>query len=191
MMASLRLVSRLAAAALLAATPLAVPAQDDGGIEMRGANVRQSDAVYVLDAVADIRLTEPVRRALDNGVALTFAWRVEITRSRDWWLPEATAASLTQRYTLAYHALSLQYIVTNRNTGERRSFTRRRVALDFIGTLIGLPLVDAPMIEEPARHTGHVRLNLEHNSLPLPLRPQILFNPAWYLGSDWRTWSFE
>lgn len=190
MSAPLRLVSRLAVMTLLAATPLAAPAQEVGGIDMRGASVRQAEEVYVLDAVADIRLTPAVRRALDNGVTLTFAWEVEISRARNW-LPDATTAALTQRYAVEYHALSLQYIVTNRNTGERRSFTRRRIALDFIGTLIGLPLVDAPMIDDPAIHTGHVRLKLEQDSLPLPLRPQALFNPAWYLRSDWKTWSFE
>jgi hypothetical protein len=192
MTVSLRLVRRLAAITLLAAAPMSVPADDgdEGGIELRVAKVRQADDVYVLDAVADIRLTDAVERALDNGVALTFAWRIEITRARDW-LPDATTAALNQRYTLQYHALSLQYVVTNRNTGERRSFTRRRIALDSIATLIGLPLVDRVLLDDPSRHTGHVRVALEHDSLPLPLRPQILFNPAWYLGSDWQTWSFE
>ncbi len=190
MKAPFRRLCRTAALVLLVGGPLVAVADDAGGIDLRGATVREAEKVYVLDAVADIRLTDPVRRALENGVTLTFAWEMSITRSRSW-LPDATAASLTQRYTLEYHALSLQYVVTNRNTGQRRSYTRLRVALDSIGTLIGLPLVDTVLIDEPARHTGHARLHLVHNRLPLPLRPQILFNPDWYLGSDWKTWSFE
>lgn len=191
MTASRRLLSCVALLAAVAGTPLAPARAAEGGISLPSANVRVVDGVYLLDSVARIDLTEPVRAALDSGVALTFAWEVEIERVRGWWWPEAEVAYVTQRYRLEYHALSLQYLVTNLNTGERRSFTRLRTALDFIGQLIGFPIVDRVLLDEPARHIGHVRLRLEHNTLPLPLRPAALFSAAWYLQTDWRTWSFE
>ena len=191
MIAPRRLVCCAALLALIAgAAGTPARAAGGGGITLASAGVRLVDGVYLLDSVADVRLTQPVARALDNGVPLTFAWRVEIERERGWW-PEAAIASVTQRFRIEYHALSLQYLVTNRNTGERRSFTRRRVALDFIATLIGYPIVDRMLLDEPGRHTGYARLVLEHDSLPLPLRPEALFSPAWYLASEWRSWSFE
>ncbi len=177
--------------AIVAATPLAATRAAEGGVSRPSASVRVVDGVYLLDSVARIQLAEPVRGALDNGVALTFAWEVEIDRERGWWWPDATIAQVTQRYRLEYHALSLQYLVTNLNTGERRSFTRVPTALDYIGQLIGFPIVDRVLINEPDRHTGYVRLRLEHNTLPLPLRPAALFSAAWYLETDWRAWSFE
>ena len=174
----------------LAAEPRASIAADGGGIELERVRMSTADGVYLLDATADIRLTDAVSQALDNGVMLTFAWDVRITRERAWW-PDAVAAEVTQRYSIELHELSLQYLVTNQNTGERRSYARRRAALASIGMLRDLPVVDTMLIEDRARHQGHVRLVLEHNSLPLPLRPQILFNADWYLDSDWRSWSFE
>lgn len=185
-----RLLSYVALLAAVAGTPLAPARAAEGGISLPSASVRAVDGVYLLDSVARIQLTDPVRGALDNGVALTFAWEVEIARDRGWW-PEAEVAYVTQRYRLEYHALSLQYLVTNLNTGERRSFTRLPTALDFIGQLIGFPIVDRVLLDDPGRHTGYVRLRLEHNTLPLPLRPAALFSAAWYLETDWRTWSFE
>ncbi|MFW5969044.1 MAG: DUF4390 domain-containing protein [Halofilum sp. (in: g-proteobacteria)] len=191
MSASRRLLSYVALLATVAGTPLTPLRAAEGGISLPSADVRIVDGVYLLDSDADIELTEPVRSALDSGVALTFAWEVEIGRERGWWWPEAEVAYVTQRYRLEYHALSLQYLVTNLNTGERRSFTRLPTALDFIGRLTGFPIVDRVLLDDPGRHTGYVRLRLEHNTLPLPLRPAALFSAAWYLETDWRTWSFE
>lgn len=187
----LRLLTRVALLAAVAATLLVPVRAAQGGISVPSANVRAVDGVYLLDAVSRIDLTQPVRAALDSGVALTFAWEVEIGRERGWWWPEAEVAYVTQRYRLEYHALSLQYLVTNLNTGERRSFTRLPTALDFIGQLIGFPIVDRMLLDDPGRYTGYVRLRLEHNTLPLPLRPAALFSAAWYLETDWHEWSFE
>lgn len=191
MIAPRRLLSYVALLAAVAGTPLAPARAAAGGISLPTANVRVVDGVYLLDSVARIELTEPVRAALDSGVALTFVWEVEIGRERGWWLPEAEIAYVTQRYRLEYHALSLQYLVTNLNTGERRSFTRLPTALDFVGRLIGFPIVDRVLLEDPDRYTGYVRLRLEHDTLPLPLRPAAMFSSAWDLETDWRTCSFE
>ncbi|MEF8833471.1 MAG: DUF4390 domain-containing protein [Halofilum sp. (in: g-proteobacteria)] len=191
MSASRRLVSCVALLAAVAATPFTPVRATDGGISLPSANVRAVDGVYLLDSVARIELTGPVRDALESGVELTFAWQIEIGRQRGWWWPEAEIAYVTQRYRLEYHDLSLQYLVTNLNTGERRSFTRLPTALDFIGQLIGFPVVDRMLLDDPEQYVGHVRLRLEHNTLPLPLRPAALFSAAWYLETDWRTWSFE
>lgn len=181
----------LALAALAVWTLLpGAPAAADAGFELPSASVREVDGVYLLDAVARLELSAPVREALESGVDLYITWEVEIERQRRWWL-NGEVASVVQRNRLAYHALSLQYIVANANTGERRSFTRLSHALDHIGTQIGFPVVDSVLIDPPARHRGYVRVLLEHDRLPLPLRPTALFSAKWDLESEWRSWRFE
>ena len=189
MTASRRLLLSLVALLLALAAPVGTAA-DEAGITLPRASVRTPGEVYLLDAVARIEFSPPVRQALNSGVPLTFEWQIEIGRARDWWF-EAAVAALSQRFTVEYHALSAQYIVTNRNTGKRRSFARLRIALDFIGTLIGYPLIDRVLIETPSRHVGYVRLHLVHDELPLPLRPEALLSSSWDLTSEWRQWSFE
>lgn len=154
------------------------------------ASVREVDNVYRLDAVARLRLTQPVREALDNGVDLTIAWEVEIDRRNDWWL-DSDVAYIVQRYRLSFHELSLQYVVTNLNTGQQRSYTRLQTALDRIGTLIGFPLIDRVLLDDGGRYNGHVRVRLLQEELPLPLRAVALFSGAWKLESEWYQWSFE
>ncbi len=153
-------------------------------------SVELADEVYQLDALADLELTPPVREALENGVDLHIRWRVDIERERGWWL-DAEVASVVQHHRLSYHPLSRQYVVTNRNTGERRSFQRLDSALEEIGTLIDFPVVDAVLIDEPSRYRGYVRVHLVHGELPLPLRTTALFSSQWDLASEWREWRFD
>jgi len=184
------LVTAIAAlAALLGSGPVAA-VDDAPSFTLPSAAVRAVDGVYKLDAVARLRLTRPVRSALENGVPLTITWQITIDRHRSWWL-DAQVAEIVQRYRLEYHELSLQYVVTNLNTGERRAYTRLHVALDQIGTLIGFPLVDRMLIDPPADYTGFARVRMEHDELPLPLRIDALLSSDWELQTKWRTWSFD
>lgn len=165
-------------------------AADSRPFQLRSAQVRVVDGVYLLDAFAHLRLTEPVREALHRGVELPVTWRIEIVRESDWWL-DAQVTSLSQRYRLEYHELSLQYLVTNLNTDERRSFASLEGALGYMGRLFGYPLVDRMLLEGPARYSGRAQVRLDHGALPWPLRPTVWFSTGWELASEWRGWSFE
>lgn len=178
---------------LLAAVPVSAIAENDAAAPpfvLANASVREAGDVYRLDMVARLRLTPPVREALDNGVDLIIAWEIEIDRHNDWWL-DSSMAHVVQRYRLSFHELSLQYVVVNLNTGQQRSYINLQTALDRIGTLIGFPLIDRVMLDDEAHYNGRVRVRLLHEELPLPLRAIALFSGAWDLGSGWYQWSFE
>lgn len=182
--------ARLALSLVLAFGCAGVGAAEARPFELRSAEVRVVDGVYLLDAFAHLRLTEPVREALHSGVELPVTWRIEITRERDWW-PDASVTTLSQRYRLEYHELSLQYLVTNLNTDERRSFATLDGALGHMGRLFGYPLVDRMLLDEAVHYSGRVRVRLDHGALPWPLRPAVWFSSDWDLASEWRVWSFE
>lgn len=179
---------------LMAAALLVVPggahAAKSRAFDLQWVRIRTVEGVYRLDALARLHLTDPVRRALGNGVALTVTWRIAIDRERSWWF-DADVAELTQRYRIEYHELTRQYLVTNRNTGVRRSFVHLETALETIGALVGFPVVDRMLLDPPRDHTGHVRVSLDRSALPLPLRLMTLFSSAWDLESEWLAWSFE
>lgn len=178
----------LVAPAVVAATP--DEREPSPPFELPTASVRLVDNVYRLDAVARLRLTPDVRSALDNGVDLTLTWEALIERPREWWL-DAEVAHIFQRYRLSFHELTLQYVVTNVNTGQQRSFARLRAALDHVGNLAGFPLVDRVLVEGDEGLVGHVRIGLQHDELPLPLRAVALFDDDWDLRTEWRQWLFD
>lgn len=182
--------ARLALSLMLALGCAGAGAADGRPFQLRSAEVRVVDGVYLLDAFAHLSLTEPVREALHGGVELAVTWRIEITRERDWWL-DASVTTLSQRYRLEYHELSLQYLVTNLNTDERRSFATLDGALGHVGRLFGYPLIDGMLLDEAAYYSGRARVRLDHGALPWPLRPAVWFSSDWDLASEWRPWSFE
>jgi len=168
----------------------AVGPGETGRFALHKVEVRRVDNVYWMDAIGSLDLSPRVRDALYGGVRLTIALEVEIQRARSWWF-DSDVAEVSQRHTLELHELSGQYVVTNLSTGERQSFYRLRSALDAIGRAIGVPIIDAVLIDDPAAHYGRARLRLQREALPWALRPAALIHSGWDLESSWVEWSFD
>ena len=167
-------------------------AQDDdpGRFEVRSASVELQDGVYYLDAWLEYRLSTEAREALEAGVPLAIEIEVEFLRTRRFWLDDSTA-NLRQTYDLQYHALSERYVVVNRNTGEQRSFANLFSALNFLGRLSELPLIDAALIDPDEAYEIRVRTSLSTEDFPGPLRLLTFWRRDWSLRSEWYTWPLE
>lgn len=177
----------------LALLPLSTPAatlDERGRFDMRGVEVRSDDDVYRINAIARLELSAAARRALDNGVTLIIALEVRVLRERNWWFDE-TVAEVGRRTRLERHGLSGQYVVTNLNTDERRSFYDLDRALEVVGRAMEFPVIDAVLVDDPARYRGRARMRLEREALPWAMRPLTLFNGDWKLRTDWFEWSFD
>lgn len=165
------------------------PAQADD-FTIRGASTELSEQVYLLHTQIEYPLTAEVLEALTNGVPITFRLDIEVERGRRWWLNE-TVASLEQRFQLAYHALSEQYVLRNLNSGALYTYPSLGQALDAMGTINDFPLLDAKLVEPDQQYQVELRSRLEIESLPAPLRPIAYLTPAWRLSSDWYTCSLK
>lgn len=186
-----RLGTAIAALALLCTGgPAVADVADRGRFDLRSAEVRLVDGVYRLDAIGRLELSPRARDALEGGVTLTITLDVEILRQRRWWLDEEVA-SIARRMSIELHELSRQYIVTNRHTGERRSFYDIQAALAFIGRSLDFPIIDAVLIRDPSQYYGRARMRLQRDALPWALRPFALVYPDWRLQTNWLQWSFE
>ncbi len=146
------------------------------------------DGVYHLNADIDYRFSEEALQALSNGVPLTLQLSIEIDRMRKWWLNDEIA-SLEQRYSLQYHALSHQYLIRNLNSGAFYSYPHYPAAVRALGRLRDLPLLDGKLIKPNERYRVSMRVELDIEALPSPLRPVAYLTPAWRLRSDWYSWS--
>lgn len=172
-------------ALLLALLPLVAAAE---GFAVRHASTRLVDKVYLLDARVDFRFSETALQALDNGVPLTLHLDIQVERKRWWWL-DRTVATLEQRYRLQYHAFSDKYLVHNLNSGALYTYPTLAGALTTVGHIRGLPLLDERLVEAGERYEVGLRVLLDIEALPAPLRPIAYLTPAWHLGSEWYTWS--
>ncbi|MDQ7015010.1 MAG: DUF4390 domain-containing protein [Gammaproteobacteria bacterium] len=148
------------------------------------------NGVYYLDAEFELPLAVAPTLALQSGVPLQLSLQMEIIRQRSWWVDETTAA-LEQRYRLEYHELSRRYLLSNLNTGVKRSFFSLNSALAQVGTLHTFPLLDAVLLRKPGHYRGRIKVVLDHSTLPLPLLSQAYFSSSWQLDSEWYSWSLK
>ncbi len=181
-------VSRIVFPLLLCAllVPYAV-ASSDSYIRIVSAETRMVDEVYQLDAIVNYVFDASVRDALKNGVALVFEMNIEVQQERGWWWNEQVA-SLEQRYKLGYHALSRQYVTVNVNAGSQQTFPDLQSALEYLGLIENLPLLDAALLTPDSDYVVRARVRLVLDELPLPLRARGYVSSAWRLASDWYTW---
>jgi Domain of unknown function (DUF4390) len=167
--------------------PPVQPVDDPGRFEVRAASVELDDGVYLLNARIEYRLSSESREALNAGVPLNIRIDVEIIHSRRFWF-DNTTAELRFRYQLEYHALSERYIVLNVNSGLQESFPSLFAALNSLGRVDGLPLIDAALLEEDRNYRVRLRAVLDVERFSGPLRLLAFWRRDWSLGSDWYQW---
>ena len=168
--------------------PIVVEPQDDRGyFEIVRANAELRDGVYFLNARINYRLSTEANGALHSGVPLGIRLDLEIVHPRRWWF-DNDSAGLRQSYQLEYHALSERYIVLNVNSGEQASFGMLVAALAYLGNVEGLPLIDAPVLEEERDYDVRLRAVLDQEQFPGPLRLLAFWRRDWSIASDWYRW---
>ncbi|HCK82670.1 MAG TPA: DUF4390 domain-containing protein [Candidatus Competibacter sp.] len=157
------------------------------GFEVLAASTKLDGGVYRLDARIEYHFSNAALEALQNGVPLTIELEMQVRRRRAWVWDE-TVYSLGQRFKLEYHALSRQYLVSNLNSKERRGFTSRSAALQFMGQINGFPMLDRGLLARNERYEGALRAWLDIESLPAPMRVFAYLSDSWRLTSEWYTW---
>jgi hypothetical protein len=164
--------------------------EDPGYFEIREAKTELRDGVYFLDARIEYRLSSEARSALQSGLALTIRVEVELLNDRRFWFDNEEAA-LHQRYQLEYHALSERFTVQNLNSGDQTSFSTLYAALDSLGHVNQLPLIDSALLEPTHDYYLRMRAVLDAEKLPGPLRLIAFWRRDWSLGSDWYRWQLR
>lgn len=165
-------------------------AADEGAFVVEHATTRLDGEVYRLDATISYRFSGAVLDALENGVPLTIEVQIEVSRSRWYWMDEEVA-ELGQFYLLQFHALSRRYLLTSLNSGAQRSFSSLDSAIEVMGRMQDLPLLDKKLLKSDTGYTVRMRARLDIESLPSPLRPVAYLSDEWRLVSEWYEWSLS
>jgi len=159
----------------------------EGYFEVRSASTRIVNGVHTLDARLQLVLSSEALKALSSGVALTIELQIELIRERHLWF-DATAAELAVRYELEYRPLSQRYIVRNLNSGDQDSFATLYSALNNLGRIEGLPVIDDALLEPDRTYRIRLRAMLNTQQYPAPLRLLFFWRDEWQLQSDWYEW---
>ena len=117
-----------------------------GYFDVRSATLTLVDGVQELDARLQLVLSAEALSALNSGITLTIELELEVIRVRRF-LPDDGEATLTVRYELEYRPLSQRYIVSNTNSGDQDSFATLYSALNNLGRIQSLPVIDDAVLD--------------------------------------------
>ena len=159
----------------------------EGYFEVRSASTALIEGVHTLDARLQLVLSSEALEALSSGVALTIELQMEIIRTRRFYLDDLEH-ELAVRYELEYRPLSQRYIVRNLNSGNQESFATLYSALNNLGRVQGLPLIDDSLLANDRPYRVRVRALLNTQQYPAPLRLLFFWRDQWQLESEWSEW---
>jgi hypothetical protein len=172
----------------------AVVAQDDvereGYFEVRSATTEVVGDVHTLDARLQLVLSSEALQALESGVTLLIELQLQVIRVRRL-IMDAVEAELAVRYELEYRPVSQRYIVRNLNSGDQDSFSTLYSALNSLGRVQGLPVIDDEVLDENAEYRVRLRAMLNTERYPAALRILFFWRGEWQLQSEWFEWSLE
>jgi len=174
----------------LCCLPTALIAAEKGRFEVRSADARLVDGVYFATARIDYQLSTEALEALESGVTLTIQLQVEVFRARRFW-PDKNVANLQKSYALSFQPLTALYVVKNVNSGNQSSFRNLSGALDDLGRVVDLPVIDAAVLEQDSHHRIALRVVLDQNTLPGPLQMLAFWSDGFRLESDWYRWKLS
>jgi len=189
-----RLLNRLTPALFLLFVMGNTVAQDEirreGYFEVRSAATSLAKGVHTLDARLQLVLSHGALEALSSGVALRIELQMEVVRERRFYF-DATDAELTIRYELEYRPLSQRYLVRNLNSSDQDSFATLYSALNSLGRVQGLPVIDDALLEAGKNYRVRLRALLSTHQYPAPLRLLFFWRDQWQLKSEWFEWHLE
>jgi hypothetical protein len=171
-------------AMLLVMAAVAAPARD---FKVEQVTTRLDDGIYVMDANIRYRFSDRALDALDNGVPLTVEVHIQVRPVADW-IWQESLVDQRLRYRIRYKPLSERYLVSQLPGEQGRTYVSRDAALTALGEIRGLALLSRDRLEDDQAYEVQVRVSLDIEELPLPLRPIAYLYPSWKQASKWSKW---
>jgi hypothetical protein len=185
--------------------PLAPAQPDDAGrFEALEARHELIDGVYHVNGLIYLRLPTDATRVLHASQPLTIRIEVEfLNRLWFWW--DFTEFERVLRYRLSYYSLSDRYAVeieqdededepswaADAAADQRQTFPTLAAALEYIGRVDSLPVVEAAEVDRNLRYDLRIRAVLDKDDLPGPIRLLAFWRNGWSISSEWLVWRLD
>ncbi|HEY8036772.1 MAG TPA: DUF4390 domain-containing protein [Methylobacter sp.] len=160
---------------------------DTFGVEVKSAEIALQGDSYMLSADIDYKLSARAMEALQSGVPLFWDIHIKTVQRRNF-LWDKTLINAGIRYRIQYHALLNMYRVRNEGSGVTYNSSTLSAAFDLMSAIRDFRVLDKSALMQGEHYAVSIKVTLDRDALPLPLRPVAYTNPQWYLSSDWTLW---
>jgi len=161
-----------------------------GAFVVSDVEMELGESGWLLNAWVDIKLSKGARKALENAIPLVFEFQVQALEKHPW-LWDRVIQEQRKAREVQYHPLSRTYIVRNLDTGEQRDFRRLDEAMQTVGVLLNISVLDYAAAVDNRDYSVRLRGSLDIESLPTPLRLQAYVYSKWDMKNAWRQWPLE
>lgn len=154
------------------------------------ATSRIDDDVVRLDAVFELIFSEKLIEGLHSGVPLTLLVEMEVLRERSFWVSE-TVAEIEQRFQISFNPLTGKYLFHNLNSDARFQLPSFDVVKLVASHLSNFPLLDYTLLNEEEIYNARLRIKVDREKFPVPLRLMTYVTSDWDLVSEWFEWPLQ
>jgi hypothetical protein len=170
---------------------LAWPAAGGGGgpviadIALTGSGGR-----LLLSAAVKDCFTKEMLEGVQNGIPVTFRFKIRLERLRSWWLNQ-TVNSLGINHTLSYDPIRRDYQVAFSEYDQPRSTRSLAEAEQMMAELDKIELARLDKLIAGEKYALRIKATLVENTLPLSIHSLIPFYSIWNFETDWRLVEFS
>lgn len=166
-----------------------VPAVQAADVEVKSARVEASEEGYRLAASFALELSDGLRKAIRDGIPVSFTTEVELTRSRWYWVDEKVVRS---EYTvrIAYNEWTQQYTATI-NNGLQQTFPSLDAALNLVTRPNRWLIADKSILAAGANYNAAVQLRMGLSKIPMHLQIPSFNDSHWSQKTEWKRFSFK
>ena len=144
---------------------------------------------YKIAIEATIKMSEEQVEILKNGISLTFSYTFVIEEKIGVAWLEGDNEPKTYNYTVSYNALTQQYVVNSHRHKKYENFPTLSLALAYVAEPKNMN-IEIVNRHQNRVYRGGVRLKLDINELPTPLRVPAYLSKEWNLDTGWKYWEF-
>ncbi|MCZ7598898.1 MAG: DUF4390 domain-containing protein [Gammaproteobacteria bacterium] len=174
---------------ILAAVMLTLPLVSAADFSVVSGHTSIVTDAIVTEAQLDSALSDAVVDAIDKGIEIRIVAELRLIRVRPRIWDEVIGEWRTG-FRLKYHDLSSTYVLVDERTGELEPFSTIRDAMDSLAELtITLPVVTETLPQTRHGYRASLRIDIDRDELPPPLKLVTEISPEWKLGSRWTEWA--
>ena len=158
----------------------------DSFITIENLTTEKQEQSIQVNCEVTYRLDDKVKQALANGIMMTFITDLELLERTSNWFDQVRASYQTE-FTIKYHALSKQFVLSINNL--ERSYPDLFSVFYQQTQLCDFRMGPIDHIQLNAAIYLRARIRLSTEDLPLPLRIKSYLSDDWRPSSGWTIWS--
>ena len=143
--------------------------------------------IFYLDSSSEFYLSKEAYKALRQGISFEIHTDFQLLIKRKWfWNKIIFEKKIIHK--LEHKPLTENFLITNMNTGIVNYYKNLNTAINAISKISKMKLFKRSKLQKNTNYLARIRLHLDIDSLPSPLRPRAYFSSDWNISSQWYKW---